>query len=128
MARHHRIAAPEPPALALLDAAGRDMIVTGLASVPVVDHQRMFFQPGCFADPDALPPLLWRHDPQRVVGEIKELDSARDGLHIRAVVRDVQARRAPAFSVGATILEYEIRNPRARRISTPPFSPPRSSR
>ena len=94
------------------------MILSGLASTADVDLVRMKFRRYAFSNPCALhdgqpfPPLYWKHDESRIVGEILELKHDRDGnLRIRARVDDPLARRAGAsFSVGARVEKYSIIN------------------
>jgi hypothetical protein len=57
-------------------------------------------------------PLLYKHRAEVVAGTVDHLEYSHDGsLFIRATVTHELARRCQAFSVGASILDYEIVNP-----------------
>ena len=88
----------------------RDGSVEGYASPTTVDREFMKFGPHCW-----MPfrkqniPLLYRHQPDRPVGEIIDLEARENGLFVRARVTDPDAKRCPYFSVAATIHGYQIR-------------------
>jgi hypothetical protein len=68
----------------------------------------MKFRPWCFFW-QGKPKLLHRH--AEPAGEILDLcHDARGRLCVRARVTHPEARRCPAFSVGATIEKWELRN------------------
>ena len=114
LADRHGVAPALPSQLALAPPSDRPVIVTGIAAhVGSIDGDRMMFRAFSLAPPlrRPLPPLLYRHDPSQIAGRIEELTRDADGnLRIRATVDHEQGKRAPAFSVAATIHAYEICN------------------
>ena len=89
--------------------------ISGLAATTDIDLGRQKFRGWAFSNPCLLlsnypkPPLYWRHDETRTVGEITTLKFDHRGqLQISARVDDPLARRANAFSVGAKVLEYSL--------------------
>ncbi|MGM4958109.1 hypothetical protein [Bradyrhizobium sp. 604_D8_N2_3] len=98
--------------LALLSAATAPQVINGIASSPDVDAQRMSFAPHALIWSNlASVPLLLRHDAGKVIGRILDLhydDSGR--LRIEALVEDAVARRMPALSIAATVVEAETIN------------------
>jgi hypothetical protein len=95
-----------PPAL--LPPCEGDWIVEGLASPVTVDREFTKFGPHCWMPfkPDI--PLLYRHD--RPAGRILEIKDAEEGLRVRALVTDNEAKRCSHFSVAATIHSYALRH------------------
>lgn len=86
-------------------------ILDGYASTPDIDLERVKFRPYCLGwRPWRLPPLYYRHDTSRVVGEISELYYDNGQLRVRATVTDDNAARCGAFSIAATITDYELRD------------------
>ena len=106
---------PDVSVYPLLPATDRPQILQGYAATTDVDRQRMKFQPYCFGYPllswKALPPLHARHDESKTVGSVDALTYDDKGnLTCRCTVVDPHARRLPAFSVGARVLDYELRD------------------
>jgi phage head maturation protease len=93
-----------------VDPVPHAMIFEGTAATTDLDLDRMRLVP--FAFGPALPhsvPLLLRHDPAAVAGEIQRLHYDSHGnLRIRARVEHPEARRMSAFSVGIRIVECEL--------------------
>ena len=86
-------------------------VISGYASTGDLDQQRCRFRPFAF---ELLPkrkvPLLLKHDPKVVVGQIDEWAYDDFGsLMVRCTVHHEQARRMNAFSVSAAIRSYELR-------------------
>ncbi|UQD70493.1 hypothetical protein JEY40_31720 [Bradyrhizobium japonicum] len=93
------------------------MTLSGLASTVDVDLTRQKFRGWAFDNLCLLlkgyprPPLLFKHRPDQVAGIIRHLGyDDRGQLQISADVDHPLARRCNAFSVCATVLQYEIRN------------------
>lgn len=101
-----------PVVLPLLPSVDLPQILCGLASTTAVDLDRCKFRPFAIVNVGKFieqPPLLLKHDVDRVVGRIEDLDyDDRGNLRISARVDDPVARRCPAFSVAAKVIEYEI--------------------
>lgn len=107
--------AHRPHIIALSPPTAGPMTLTGLASTIDVDLTRQKFRGWAFTNPCLLmsgfprPPLLYKHDPEQVAGVITHLDfDDRGQLRIDADVTHELARRCNAFSVCASILQYEI--------------------
>jgi hypothetical protein len=94
----------------LAPPSDQPMILEGLAAAAETDLERVQFRPWAFTWDRTLPPLYLKHDEGHPVGTIQSLSQDRRGLHIRATVTDPHARRFAAWSIGANVLEYEIRN------------------
>jgi hypothetical protein len=114
LARQHRVAFT-PCILPLNDPAPGGMVLEGYASASDVDRERMQFRAYAFGYPllfrRGLPPLYHRHDETRPVGHVDPLEYDDQGqLRVRATVTHELARRCGAFSIGAKILAYEIRD------------------
>ena len=113
LAARHGVAA-QPVSIPLAPPSDRPVIVEGVAaSATTVDLSRMLFREFAFPLPvfswEKRPPLLYRHG--EPAGEIEALEYDRDGsLRVRARVDHVEARRCNAFSVCATVHDYELRN------------------
>lgn len=55
--------------------------------------------------------MLYKHDPNQIAGQIQSLEyDARGNVRIVAEVDHELARRCPAFSVGAVVKAYELRD------------------
>jgi hypothetical protein len=114
LASQHGVAPPAREVMSLSSPSDHPLYVEGIAvAADVIDSDRMAFRKYCFpllswAKP---PPLLYRHDPKQIAGEIDTIDyDARGNLRVRALVHHELARRCPAFSIGARVDRYEIRN------------------
>ncbi len=112
--KKHAIA-PTARSIPLLDATDHPMVLEGLASTCDIDAQRMKLRPFAFGFPLRKQyrnvPLLFRHDPEQVAGRIDELDyDDRGALKIRATVTHDIAKRCGGFSIGARIVDYELRD------------------
>jgi hypothetical protein len=113
-AARDRISPPVVAPLRLADPVDYPVRIFGIASAGIVDLERVKFRNWSLSfDPHALPPLLVRHDPERVAGVIESLTQDSAGLHIIARVDDSEARRLPALSVAGTVHEWEMRNENA---------------
>ena len=118
--RKHGIA-PDIFMVPLTAPTAHPTVLTGYASTTDIDLTRMKFRAYAFGYPllfkHGLPPLHLKHDESKTVGTIDALSyDDRGQLLIRATVTHEQARRAGAFSVGARVLDYELRD-----IDTPDF-------
>jgi hypothetical protein len=110
--------APAPVLIPLRqDTIDGPVILEGLASTGDVDLTRMKFRGYAFINHCTYlsgypkPPLLWKHDAAQVAGEIQTLRyDDRGNLRISASVTHEQAKRAGAFSVGAKVLAYELKD------------------
>ena len=90
-------------------------ILTGYASTTHLDRSRMRFRAYAFRFPlarkSAPVPLYYKHREDERVGRIDALEyDAAGQLLIRCTVTHELARRCAAFSVGATVREYQIVN------------------
>jgi hypothetical protein len=101
--------------VALADPVDHDVELHGLAATVDVDLTHQKFRGWAFENlcillkSYPLPPLLYKHQDSVVAGTITRLDYDDHGsLKIAAEVSHPMARRCNAFSVGATILKYEI--------------------
>jgi hypothetical protein len=95
----------EPP----LPNADGPMVLSGLASVPVVDLERVRFRKHSLSWlPWKLPVLQYRHGP--TVGEITSLMWTDDGLAIVCNTDHPLAKLCGAFSITATIHKFELKN------------------
>jgi hypothetical protein len=111
LARRHNVAAPpqhvEPP---LPETDDHCCVLSGLASVPVVNLQRMRFRKQSLSWLDwQMPPLHYRHG-QTPVGTVDALEWRADGLHVVCTTDHPHAKCCGAFSVTATINSYVLRN------------------
>ena len=103
----------DAPTLALLDPTPVPMIVSGVASKSntldcdrVRTARRAF---GALPAPNTIPLRLDHDEAKGVVGSIETLEYDADGsLLITARVTDERAVRRPAFSIAASIDDYEI--------------------
>ena len=109
--QRHQIAAPALVNIPLTAPTVGAMVVTGLASTTTLDLERTKVRRRAFYWGKHFPPLLYRHDPDQVAGEILALDyDAQGQLRIRARVDHVEARRCGAFSVSMNVEDYEFRD------------------
>jgi hypothetical protein len=91
--------------------------LSGLASTTDIDLSRQRFKPYAFNNPAIalkhypLPKLLYKHRENDIAGKIHRLGYDDHGnLSIIAEADHALAKRCNAFSIGATVLEYEIRD------------------
>jgi hypothetical protein len=110
----HRVAS-ESVSIPLFDPTDHPVEMCGYASTDDIDNDRTKFRPYCFAFPKLFrhgyPPLYLKHDRSREVGTIDHLQRDELGnLQCWVTVADPEAKRYPAFSIAATVNEYEIRN------------------
>lgn len=114
MQRHGVAPAPFTPlaplAAAPLAAVEGDLSVEGLAAPATIDRERMKFAAHCWLPFRSEIPLLFRHRKDRVVGKVQAIRSTDDGLFVRALITDSEAKRHGYFSVAATIHGYSIRH------------------
>jgi hypothetical protein len=110
----HRVHS-EPCTIPLSDPTNHPMILEGYASTDDLDLDRTKMRPYCFGYP--LPkscravPLLYKHDPKQVAGKIDDLEYDELGnLQVWCTVTHELAKRCGAFSIRATVNEYEIIN------------------
>ncbi|MEY9227716.1 hypothetical protein ABIF66_008845 [Bradyrhizobium japonicum] len=96
--------------LPLLPATAGPVVVEGVCSSSAIDAERMSFKADSlsWSALDTIP-LLLRHAGESV-GKILQLDYSAGMLRIKAKVDDETARRQPAFSIAAQIIESELRN------------------
>ena len=88
-------------------------MLEGFASTTdVVDSERIRIAPLAFGA--SLPkdlPLLYNHDAKEPAGSIDELYyDAKGQLMVRATVTHPRARRCQAFSIGAKVRDYALRD------------------
>lgn len=108
----HRVQLITRDPIPLAPATAVPQIVSGLAASTDLDSDRMLFAIGSLNWPDDLSrlPLLVRHS-DTVAGKVLSLDYRSDGkLLVSARVDDPLARRMPAFSIAATVIESEVRD------------------
>jgi hypothetical protein len=107
--QQHRVTPPPFKPLPLLDSVDHDVIVEGFAAPTNVDRERTKFGVHCWMPFKQQVPLLFRHG--RPAGKVLEVRDTDNGLYVRALVTDKEAKRAPYFSVAATICGYTLRQP-----------------
>jgi HK97 family phage prohead protease len=114
LAKHHRIAPPSPVMIALTAPVEHSMIVEGYAAVTGLDLTRQRLRPFAFRNSCLLidqprPPLYWKHDETKPVGEILSLKYDDAGcVRIKCRVDDPLARRAGAFSIGCVVHKWSL--------------------
>jgi hypothetical protein len=114
LAQRHKTRAITPVHVPMSAPCDEPMILEDIAASAVtVDLQKMRFRPFAFGLPltswDKQPKLLYRHGVE--AGKILALSyDAAGSLRARVEVDHVEARRCNAFSVGVTVLSYEIVN------------------
>jgi hypothetical protein len=106
--KHGMTPRPFTPA-PLRPAIDCDVSVEALAAPATVDREFMKFGAHCWMPFKKDIPLLFRHQPDRPVGKVQDIKSTDDGLFVRALVTDSEARRCPYFSVTATVHSYSMR-------------------
>ena len=122
LSARHNVTPPAPVILSLTEPVDQPLYLEGIAAhAGSIDTSRQKFRPYAIALPSMLgremPPLLYRHDPKQIAGEIVELNHGKDGsLRIRALVSHALARRAPAFSVAVKVEAYQLKD-----VDTPNF-------
>jgi hypothetical protein len=105
----------------LAPPADTPMILSGLASTTDVDRERVRFRARAFDNVRWASdiPFLLRHDPAVVAGRIEDLCyDDRGNLLVRAKVDDPLARRMPAYSIRAEVLDYRIDEAEAAAVVT----------
>jgi hypothetical protein len=114
--REHQVLS-EPHVVPLAEPSDGPLVLEGVAAATgCIDLDRCALRPFAFGFPlwfrrDLLPPLLYRHDPEQVAGRIENLSYDDHGaLLIRATVTHAIAKRCGAFSIGAKVLAYELRD------------------
>ncbi|MGQ2185268.1 hypothetical protein ACT4MK_18215 [Bradyrhizobium barranii] len=96
--------------LPLFEATSGPVVVEGVCSSSAIDAERMSFKANSLSWGElSTIPLLLRHAGERV-GQIMQLDYSAGMLRIKAKVEDETARRQPAFSIAAQIIDSEVRN------------------
>ena len=108
----HRVAS-QGEKLPLFDPTPHDMVLEGYCATDDLDHDRTKLRKYAFGYPllfrHRYPPLYLKHDTSREVGRIDDLVYDELGnLQIWCTVTDHEAKRYPAFSIAATVNEYEI--------------------
>lgn len=106
--RRHRLAPMACAPAAPLPPVEGDWIFEGFAAPATIDSERTKFAPHCWMPFKSDIPLLYRHG--RPAGEVLEVRATDKGLHVRALVRDNEAKRCAHFSVAATIHGYQLRD------------------
>jgi hypothetical protein len=112
--REHRVQ-PTPVTVPLTEPTPCAMVLEGLAATSDLDLDRVKLRAYAFGFPllfrRGFPPLLFKHDPAHPAGRIESLSYDEGGcLLIRATVTHELARRCGAFSIGARVIEYEMRD------------------
>jgi hypothetical protein len=100
-------------AIPLVPPVDTDMILEGYGATCETDLDHCKFRPYAFTilpwDPP--PPLHLRHATDRTVGHIDDLHYDNKGnFRIRAVVTDRHAARVGGFSVGARVIDYQMKD------------------
>ena len=87
-------------------------MLEGYASSLHIGADRTRFAASAFTIPERPRsiPLLVNHDVTAVAGAIEELAVDAGRLRVRAWVTSSYAARLPAFSLGARVLGYELRD------------------
>jgi hypothetical protein len=111
LAKRHGIAPPQQqhvePALPECDGP---QVLSGYASVPIVDHHRMLFRKHSLSWLDwQMPPLLLRHGAE-VIGTVDQLEWTDKGLAVSVTTAHPQAKLCAAFSITATVNAYVLRD------------------
>jgi hypothetical protein len=111
LAQKHRPPQTQPVIVPLLPPVDHDLIFEGYASTPDIDAERMRFAARCWMPiKKQNVPLFFRHDKSQIAGKIEDLRIDEKGLYVRALVTHPDARRCNAFSIGATIHNYMLRD------------------
>lgn len=110
--QRHRIQC-NPVKIPLFDSVEPDMLMEGYCSTDDIDLDRCKFRSYAFGFPlrrqyrDV--PLLYRHDPKQVAGTLDDCEYDDFGnLCVWCTVTHPEAKRCGGFSIGATVLEYQI--------------------
>ena len=109
MRRHRRGPVPFTP-LPPRACADGDVVVDGFASPATVDRERMKFGIHCWLPFGKDIPLLYRHDQDRPAGILQQVRATEEGLYVRALLTDAEAKQCQGWSVGATIHSYRLFN------------------
>ena len=111
--RRHSVVS-DPLSIPLAPPTDHAQVLEGYASTTDLDLDRVKIRPYAFGWPlliREMPPLYHKHDASQVAGEIEDLSyDDRGNLLVRARVDHPQARRCGAFSIGATVVAYEMKN------------------
>lgn len=85
----------------------------GYAATADIDADRHRFRPGCFGKIDRSKiRLLLKHDPKVIAGTVDDIElDALGRLVVVCTVTHPLAMRMPAFSIGASVENFTIRNP-----------------
>jgi phage head maturation protease len=99
----------------LSEPTDHPMILEGYASTDDLDLDRVKMRPYAFGFPMRRQtrdvPLLYKHDPNQVAGKISDLEYDDFGsLCVWCTVTHPEAKRCGAFSIAATVIDYEIIN------------------
>lgn len=106
LARKYGTVTPVPVELELLPECDGEQYLSGYASCPVIDLERTLFALGSLKwSPGQMPPLYHHHVPTPV-GTVTKLEWTATGLRTSVLTNDPLAKRAPAFSVCATIHRF----------------------
>lgn len=109
--QHGGVPTPTPRPLALAAPAEGDLFVTGFASTPDVDFERVKCAPHSLSWSSSLVPLLIRHDADQIAGVVDALNYDSAGrLSVRATLTHPLAKQMPAFSIAATVHSFTMRN------------------
>jgi phage head maturation protease len=106
----------QPCKIPLVDPVEHDMMIEGYCSTCDIDLVRCKFRPYAFGYPLRREyrnvPLLYKHDPNQVAGTICDLEyeDGTGSLCVWCTVTHPMAKRCGAFSIAATVNEYEIVN------------------
>jgi phage head maturation protease len=104
----------EPCKIPLTAPTEYPMHLEGYCTTDSVDGDRCAFRKYAFGYPlrrqyrDV--PLLYKHDPNQVAGKIDDLEYDFGNLCVWATVTHPEAKRCGAFSIAATVIDYEIVN------------------
>jgi hypothetical protein len=106
----HRVV-HEPCSLPMTAPTLCPQILEGLAMTSDIDADRCRFRPFAFGMLRGRVPLLFKHDPNQVAGQIESWGyDPRGNLRVCARVDHPLARRCGGFSVGGRVISYKMHN------------------
>jgi hypothetical protein len=111
---------PQPYIVPLSPPTAVSQILEGFAATSHIDADRTRFAPFAFGLLRKRRPLLFKHDPSQVAGEVEELRyTDRGALYIRARVDRPEATRCGAFTFEVEIIaDRQYASPREKGESS----------
>jgi hypothetical protein len=106
--KQHRLVAPPFTPLPLGPVVAYDITREGYCAPATIDREFTKFAATCWTPfkPDI--PVLYRHQPDKQAGRLEDIRVDKNGLWVRARVLHSEAKRAPYWSVCATIHSWQI--------------------